>query len=162
MEQKHWHRDETTGQFVHEASILVNAPADTCFAIWSQLENLPRIMKHIERVQMTGSNTSHWDARVMGVHLEWDAITTALHPTDAIAWTATEGVQNSGSVRFVPTPEGCRIIVHLMYDPPYGILGDLAAIARVNDEFYDDLMDDLQRFKEAIESGQTEQYRKAA
>jgi uncharacterized membrane protein len=162
MEQKTWHRDETTGQYVHEVAVMVNAPAETCYAIWAQFENLPRIMRHIRHVEMTGPTTTHWEARIMGQHLEWDAVTTVNRPNETIAWDSTSGTKNSGSVRFVPSAEGCRIILHLMYDPPYGVLGDLAAVVSVNDEFHRDLVEDLHRFKETVESGQTEQYRKAA
>lgn len=161
MEQKMWRRDDTTGQYVHEAAITVNASADTCYTIWSQLDNLPMIMRYVKNVAVTGPNTSHWDATIIGQHLEWDAVTT-VSMNDTLAWESTSGLKNSGSVRFVPMAEGCRIVVHLMYDPPYGALGDLVATTRLNDEFHRELMEDLQHFKSAVESGQMERYRRAA
>jgi uncharacterized membrane protein len=161
MEQKTWHRDDPTGQYVHEASISVNAPADTCYQIWAQLENLPQIMRYVTNVVKTGPNTSHWEAKLIGQHLEWDAVTT-VNVNDTLAWESTSGLKNSGSVRFVPMAEGCRIVVHIMYDPPYGVLGDLVAAARVNDEFHRDLMEDLQHYKTAVESGEMDRYRRAA
>lgn len=162
MKHEMWHRDDTTGQYVHEASIVVNAPAETCYQIWSQLDNLPRIMRYVKDVRITGPKTSHWEATVMGQHLHWDAVTTVDLVNDTIAWESTEGLKNAGSVRFASTPEGCRLVVHILYDPPYGVLGDLVATARVNDAFQRDLLEDLQRFKTAVESGQTGTYRKAA
>ena len=57
---------------------------------------------------------------------------------------------------------GTRIEVHLMYDPPYGFIGDIIAERRINDDFQTDLQRDLDNFKMAVESGQMERYRRAA
>jgi uncharacterized membrane protein len=163
-EQTHheWSRDEDTGQYVHHVSVWINASVETCFSYWSQFEQFPRIMRHITRVEKTGPDAWHWEAKIDGQQAEWDAVMPELRQNEIISWRSVEGLKNSGSVTFTPTEKGCRITVHLMYDPPYGIIGDLVAQMKVNDTFHRDLVEDLHNFKEAVETGKIERYRPAA
>ncbi len=147
-----WHRDDATGQYVHDATVTVNAPVDTCFQYWATLVNLPRIMRYITEVRITSPNTSHWEATMLGQHVTWEARTVISHPNEAIAWESYQGLKNAGSVRFIPLEQGCQVVVHLMYDPPYGVLGDIAAVNGLNDRFHDDLVEDLTNFKKAVET----------
>lgn len=157
-----WYKDEATSQYVHDVSVSVNAPCETCYSAWSNFEYFPNIMRHIEKVTNTSATTSHWEAVIARQHQSWDAETTELIANEVIAWRSTNGLRNSGSVRFSADGLGCRITVHIMYDPPYGMIGDLVAERRVNDDFHRDLVEDLLQFKEAVESGQIKRYRRAA
>ena len=162
-EQHHeWSRDESTGQYVHNVSVRVNAPVETCFTYWSQFEQFPQIMRHVTNVEKTGPDKWHWEAKIDGQHAEWDAVMPEFRENDIISWRSVEGLKNSGTVTFTPEAGGCRITVHIMYDPPYGIVGDLVAQASTNDRFHKDLVEDLNNFKEAVESGKTERFRPAA
>jgi len=157
-----WRRDEETGQYVHDVSVWVKAPVETCFRYWSRFEHFPTIMRHITNVEKTGPDTWHWEARIAGQHVEWDAIMPEYRENEIIVWRSTSGMKNSGTVTFAPDADGCRIAVHLIYDPPYGFIGDIAAQMGINDNFHQDLVEDLHHFKEAVESGRTERYRPAA
>jgi len=158
-----WHRDEETGQYVFDTFVVVNAPVEKCFAAWENFEMFPSLFSYITEVRRTGDNNWHWAATIGGQHADWDAGMTDFHRNDIIAWESTDGLRNSGSVTFSPEDDGrrCRISVHLMYDPPYGVIGDLVAQYRFNDEFYNDLVRDLLNFKENVESGRTDYYRAA-
>lgn len=163
MAEKHeWYRDEGTGQYVHDISVVINAPVETCFKYWSQFELFPRIMRHVKGVEKTGPDLWHWEAQIDSQHVEWDAVMPEFRQDQIISWRSTSGLKNSGSVNFIPMGEGCRITVHLMYDPPYGIIGDIAAQLVVNETFHKDLVEDLMNFKSAVESGQMDRYRPAA
>ena len=157
-----WYKDEKTGQYVFDVSVWVNAPVETCFNLWSHFADFPRIMRHITLVKKTGETSWHWEAMVAERRAEWEADTTEFRKNEVIAWHATSGVRNSGSVRFTPEDTGCRILVHLAYDPPYGPIGDYVAEHRLNDEFVRDLQQDLENFKQAVESGELQQFRPAA
>jgi uncharacterized membrane protein len=161
-EMHEWYKDEHTGQYVHDVSVTVMAPVEKCYTQWEDLEKLPRIMTHLTEVRCTGDGMSHWEADVTGRHVEWEAKTTALRTNEEIAWHSTSGLRNSGVVRFLPEKGGCRIVVHLMYDPPYGRIGDYVAEHRANDVFHEQLRRDLQNFKHAIEAGETPGERHAA
>src|SRR5690606_16298386 len=55
-------------------TITVGRPPEVCYDLWRRLENLPRFMRHLESVEVTGESRSHWRARGPGgVTVEWDA-----------------------------------------------------------------------------------------
>jgi len=157
-----WHKDEASGQYVQDASVTIDAPCDVCFSAWSNFEFFPRIMRHIDKVENTSATTSHWEATIGGQHHKWEAETVDFVANEVISWRSTHGLRNSGEVRFTPQGSSCRIAVHLLYDPPYGVIGDLVAERQLNDKFHQSLVEDLRKFKEAVESGQIEHFRRAA
>lgn len=157
-----WYKDQSTGQYVHDISVTVDAPVEVCFQYWANLESFPSIMTYVTEVTRTDGNTWHWAANIGGYQAEWDAVTTVFRPGEEIAWESTRGLRNTGSVLFTPMGLGCQVTVHLMYDPPFGFVGDLIAERRLNDEFHRDLRQDLMNFKNTVERGQAEQYRRAA
>ena len=161
-EQHEWYRDEESGQFVHDVSVVVNVPVEICFRHWSNFELFPKIMRHVKKVEKTGPDTWHWEAQIDGLHEEWDAVMPEFIENQVISWRSTRGLKNSGTVTFIPMGQTCRIAVHLMYDPPYGVIGDLVAQMNVNERFHNDLVEDLNNFKTAIESGRMDQFRPAA
>src|SRR4051812_16776295 len=58
-----------------EETITVNAPRERVYRFWRELENLPRIMPHLQSVTREG-DVSHWVAKgPLNVPVEWDAQT---------------------------------------------------------------------------------------
>jgi uncharacterized membrane protein len=139
-------------------SITINRPAEELYRFWRNFENLPRIMTHLESVQVTGDRRSHWKAKApAGSTVEWDAEITEDRPNQLIAWRSLEGadVENSGSVRFVPAPggRGTEVHVEILYNPPGGMIG--AAIAKLfGEEPAQQVKDDLLHFKQVMETGE--------
>jgi uncharacterized membrane protein len=139
-------------------SIVVNSSPAELYQFWHDFENLPRIMKHLESVRVTGAGRSHWVAKAPGgTTVEWDAEVTEDRPNELIAWRSTENadVYNSGSVRFEPAPggRGTIIKVELSYDPPGGVLGKVVAKLS-GEEPGQQIYDDLRNFKQVIETGE--------
>jgi uncharacterized membrane protein len=138
-------------------SIVVNAEPSELYEFWHDFENLPRFMRHLESVTVSGER-SHWVAKgPAGSSVEWDAIVTEDRPGELIAWRSLEGsqVQNSGSVRFESAPGGRGTVVHVEidYSPPGGMVG--ALVAKLFGEDPDgQLQTDLRRFKQVIETGE--------
>src|SRR5207244_11918155 len=57
-----------------EKTITINRSPEELYRFWHNLENLPRFMKHLESVRLTGGNRSHWIAKgPLGTRFEWDA-----------------------------------------------------------------------------------------
>ncbi len=139
--------------------ITVNRPAEELYRFWHDFENLPRFMDHLESVQATGDGRSHWKAKApAGQSVEWDAEVIEDHPNELIAWRSLDGtgVNNAGSVRFnaAPGDRGTEVRVELRYDPPGGALG--GAVARLfGEEPGQQVRDDLRRFKQVVETGET-------
>jgi uncharacterized membrane protein len=138
-------------------SILVLRPAAELYRYWRNFENLPRIMRHLESVEMTSSHRSRWVARgPLGMRFEWDADIISEKENELIGWRSLEGsaVETAGSVHFLPARGGqaTEVKVVLKYNPPAGKVG--AAIARLlGDSPEQQIEEDLRTFKWVMEIG---------
>lgn len=139
-------------------ALAVNATAEECYALWRDFERLPRFMKHLEAVQVTGEKSTHWVARGPGgFRVEWDAETTSDVPGKSIAWRSLPGalVHNEGTVNFEPGPanRGTLVRVNLQYRPPAGTAGSVIA-KLFGAEPQLQIPEDLRRFKRLVETGE--------
>jgi uncharacterized membrane protein len=125
---------------------------------WRRLENLPRILQHLESVKELDHRRSHWVAKApAGQTVEWDAEIINDVPGEVIAWRSLPGasVPNAGAVTFreAPAGRGTEIKVNLEYEPPLGRLG--VAVARLfTEEPTVQVREDLRRFKALMETGE--------
>jgi uncharacterized membrane protein len=108
-----------------DASIEVNAPAETLYRFWRVLENLPEVAPHLESVRETNPKLSHWVARTpLGGTVEWDAEILEDRLGELISWRSLPGsvLSSAGSVRFKEVGAGEKTLVtlQLKYDPPGG------------------------------------------
>jgi uncharacterized membrane protein len=139
-------------------SVTINRPTEELYAFWHDFQNLARFTKHVESVQITDDNHSHWIAKgPAGKKVEWDAETIEDRPNELIAWRSVEGstVENSGSVRFEPATggRGTVVRVEVEYYPPAGLLG--ATVAKLlGEEPKGQLEEDLRRLKQIMEAGE--------
>jgi uncharacterized membrane protein len=138
------------------ASIQVDRSPGELYRFWRDLGNLPRLMPHLDSVQVLDEVHSHWIARgPAGTRVEWDSEIIDEAPDERLAWRSVEGSQiyNAGSVQFARAGSGTRVTVELLYDPPAGSLG--AAVAKLlGGGADDDVHADLRAFKHFMESGQ--------
>jgi uncharacterized membrane protein len=139
-------------------SITVHRPVEEVYGFWRDFQNLPRFMRHLERVEVLDERRSHWTALApAGQTVEWDAETTEDRPNELIAWRSLPGadVRNAGTVRFRPAPggRGTEVRVTLEYDPPLGKLGSKVAML-FREEPGQQVQDDLRHFKQVMETGE--------
>lgn len=142
-----------------EKSVTVNRAPEELYRFWRNFENLPRFMNHLESVKDSGEGRSHWVAKApAGKTVQWDAEVYNEKENELIAWRSLEGadVDNAGSVRFEPATGGRGTVVRvtLKYDPPGGALGALVA-KLFGEEPSQQIEDDLRRFKQVMEAGET-------
>lgn len=138
-------------------SVVIQRSCDDLYRFWHQLENLPRVMSHIESVQ-TVDDVSHWRAKgPAGMAVEWDAEIHDDVPGQRISWRSLGDavVPNEGTVRFVPAHGGraTQVIVELAYDPPLGAIGTLFA-GLLGDAPGNQIQADLKQFKTLVENGE--------
>jgi uncharacterized membrane protein len=139
-------------------SVTVDRPAAELYRFWRDFHNLPRIMAHLESVEMLDENRSRWVATAPGGRtVEWEAEIITERENELIGWRSLEGaeVANAGSVRFRPAPggRGTEIHVTLTYDPPLGHVG--SAIASLfGEEPNQQVREDLRHFKQMVETGE--------
>jgi uncharacterized membrane protein len=142
-------------------AITIGRPAEDLYKFWRDFENLPRFMRHLESVQVTGERRSHWKAKApFGRTVEWHAEITEDRPNEQLAWRSLESadVPNYGSVTFEPAPggRGTTVRVDLHYEPPGGVIG--ATIAKLfGEEPGQQVQEDLRAFKQLMETGEVVQ-----
>jgi uncharacterized membrane protein len=141
-----------------KATTTVSKPRDEVYDFWSRPDRFPSFMAHVDDVETTGPDSSHWRVTApFDRQVEWDAETTEQVPGSRLAWRSRDGadVANSGEVRFVAAPDAASTEVHvtLTYDAPAGGLGK--ALAKYfGEDPSQHLDDDLRRFKQVIETGE--------
>ncbi|GJG88194.1 hypothetical protein tb265_33750 [Gemmatimonadetes bacterium T265] len=125
---------------------------------WRNLENLPRILRHLESVKELDNRRSHWVAKApAGQTVEWDAEIINDVPGEVIAWRSLPkaSVPNAGAVTFREAPggRGTEVKVNLEYEPPLGKLG--VAVAKLfGEEPSVQVREDLRRYKNLMEAGE--------
>ena len=140
------------------ATLVVNKSREELYAFWRDLSNLPRVMPHLQSVQVVDGGRMRWVAQGPGgVPIEWDSEIIDDRPNDRLAWRSLDNsdVYSAGSVRFDPVPgeEGTYVTVELLYDPPGGTIGgSLAKLLGRDAE--SEIQDDLRAFKELMETGE--------
>jgi uncharacterized membrane protein len=138
-------------------AVTINKSPAELYQYWRNFENLPKFMKHLESVTVSGGSRSHWIAKApLGQRVEWDAELTSDVENERIGWHSVEGsdIANSGVVEFKPTADrGTEVKVALTYEAPAGDLGSWIAWL-FGEEPSTQVSEDLRRFKQIIETGE--------
>ncbi len=141
-------------------SITIARPIPELYRFWRNLENLPRVMRHLESVEKMTDTISRWRAKgPAGTVVEWEAEFYNEVPDKLLAWRSLEGssVVSAGSVNFddVGAGRGTRVTVHLQYSPPGGKLG--ATVAKLlGADAATQIRGDLREFKRLVETDPAE------
>ena len=141
-----------------EKSVTIKAPVESVYAFWRNLENLPRFMHNLEKVEVYDAKRSHWWAKgPAGTSVDWEAEIINEVPHELIGWRSIEGsrIDNAGSVHFTSLPDGrgTEVKVVLRYDPPAGILG--ATVSKIlGEDPATNVQEDLRRLKMLLETGE--------
>ncbi|HEY3804974.1 MAG TPA: SRPBCC family protein [Kofleriaceae bacterium] len=140
------------GIVVHK-TLTVNAPVEQVRDLWRRLDEFPRFLEHVRRVEVTGTR-SRWTVEAFaGATATFEAELTRDEP-NLVAWHTLPGqaVQHEGSVHFESVDGATRVHVELSYRPLGGVLGH--AIARLLGLDPKHRMDDdLVRLKGLLEHG---------
>jgi uncharacterized membrane protein len=132
-----------------EESIELEVPVRTAYNQWTQFEEFPRFMEHVDEVRQLDDEHLHWRATVAGKTEEWDAEITEQIPDTRVAWKSTSGRDNAGAVDFHPLGDDrCQIMVSMDAEPE----GAREKVADVTGMARRQVRADLERFKEMIES----------
>lgn len=141
-----------------QTSVTLNKPRSEVYAFWRKLENLPRFMRHLEKVEELDETRSKWTAKgPAGVgSVSWEAEIVEDHQNQLIAWRSLPGstVDNAGEVKFNETPGGTEIKVQMTYRLPAGDVGSAAAklFSPMAEKF---MRDDIRSLKKVMESGES-------
>lgn len=139
-------------------SVTIDTPRADLYRFWRNFENLPRIMSHLESVEVLDDSRSRWTAKApAGNHVTWEAEIINEVADRLIAWRSINEatVPNAGSVHFSDAPggRGTEVKVVLEYEPPAGPLGRLVR-KLFKEEPETQVREDLRRFKAVMEAGE--------
>ncbi len=81
-------------------TVLVNVPVSRAYNQWTQFEEFPRFMGGVKSVTQLADDRLDWVAEIAGVRRRWEARILEQLPDRKVAWAATEGATNAGSVTF--------------------------------------------------------------
>jgi uncharacterized membrane protein len=148
-------KDNKTGLNVKKTVLIQKSPEEL-YQFWRNFENLPHFMSHLKSVQVMDDKRSHWVAKApLDTDVEWDAEIIDEVPNKTIVWRSLPGAEVSsvGSVAFTSANgSGTEVKVTMEYKPPGGVLG-AAAAALFGENPQQQLDEDLQRFKQLMETG---------
>ena len=139
-----------------ERAVTIKRPREELYRFYRNFENLPRFMRHVDRIDVLSDQRSHWVVKAPGGRkVEWDAEIEDERENERIAWRSIEGgdIRNSGVVEFRDAPgnRGTEIRARLSYEPPMGPLGrGIAMLFR--EEPGQQARDDLRHLKQLMEA----------
>ncbi|WP_445153478.1 SRPBCC family protein [Arthrobacter sp. Hor0625] len=131
-----------------EKRILVNVPVSVAYNQWTQFEEFPHFMGGVKSVKQLSDEQLEWTAEIAGVRRQWQARILEQVPDQKVAWAATEGATNAGSVTFEDLGGGqTSVQLSLDYEPEGVVekIGDKLNVVEKQAE------GDLERFKAFIE-----------
>src|ERR1043166_2895364 len=136
-----------------EQSIEVAVPVRTAYNQWTQFEEFPLFMEGVKDVQQLDDAHLHWVVEHNGRRHEFDAEITEQRPDERVAWRTTDGKAHAGVVTFHRLDDThSKLMVQLDWEPE-GMLEQLGAALGSDDRR---VKDDLQRFKQLVESAGSE------
>jgi hypothetical protein len=135
----------------HRVLVTVNAPVHQVYELFSHFNDYPKFMTYVKEVTYSDDQHSHWVVDVAGRH-EWDAVNVGWVPDRRIGWRSTGGVEHSGRVTFEPVgADRTLLTVAVVYEPPAGVLGQLAEALGAGGHFEARLQHDLDHFARMVE-----------
>lgn len=139
-------------------SITIQKPVSEIYRFWRDVDNLGCVMHNLLGVEQIDSRRSRWLVRGPAEqYIEWEASIVDEEPDRYIAWEAEKSgtVRHHGVIIFEPAlgDRGCMVHVQMVYSPPGGAIGALAAKAMLRDPCML-IRQDLQRLKQFLETGE--------
>ncbi len=131
-----------------QETIELDVPVQTAYNQWTQFEEFPQFMEHVDEVRQLDEKNLRWKITVAGETEEFDAEITEQSPDTRIAWKSTSGRPNGGAVDFHPLPGDRSQIVVSMDAEPQGLKEHAADALGIAGR---QVRGDMERFKELIE-----------
>ncbi len=131
-----------------QETIELDVPVQTAYNQWTQFEEFPQFMEHVDEVRQLDEKSLRWKVTIAGETEEFDAEITEQSPDTRIAWKSTSGRPNGGAVDFHPLPGDRSQIVVSMDAEPQGLKEHAADALGVASR---QVRGDMERFKELIE-----------
>ena len=137
----------------HTVTAQVVAPVDRVWAVWSDLEAMPRWMRWIESVKtLDDPDLTDWTLAAQGFRFSWKAKITSRVEAQQLHWESVGGLPTKGAVRFYPEGAGSTAVkLTVSYELP-GVLAPLMEPSILGGIVTTALQANLDRFRDLVES----------
>ena len=137
----------------HTVTTEVKAPVDRVWAVWSDLEAMPRWMRWIESVKtLDDPDLTDWTLAAQGFRFSWKAKITTRVEAQQLHWESVGGLPTKGAVRFYRESEMCTAVkLSVTYELP-GVLAPLMEPSILGGIVTKELQANLDRFRDLVES----------
>ena len=133
----------------HSVQVEVEKPIEVVWALWSDLEQMPRWMKWIDSVKILEDNPelSRWKLATGGLEFSWLSRILKLVPNQLIQWESVDGLPNRGAIRFYDRGDCSVVKLTVSYAIP-GFLGRLMDNLFLGRVVESTIKADLERFRD--------------
>jgi uncharacterized membrane protein len=138
----------------HSVQVDVERNVAVVWALWSDLEQMPRWMKWIEAVKIDPQNpeNSDWLLGSGGFTFTWKSRILKKTTNQIIQWESIDGLPNRGAIRFYGRNDGTSSVkLSVSYNIP-GAIGQIMDNLFLGKIVESTLQADLARFKAIAES----------
>jgi uncharacterized membrane protein len=138
-----------TNWLEHSVQVEVPTSVDQVWALWSDLEQMPRWMKWIHSVSISQSDPdlSVWQLKAAGLEFRWQSRIVKLVPNQIIQWESVDGLPNRGAIRFYDRGASSIVKLTIAYGVP-DFLAPLMGNLPIGNVVESNLQADLDRFRE--------------
>jgi uncharacterized membrane protein len=137
----------------HSVTTEIQAPVEQVWAVWSDLEAMPRWMRWIESVTTVDDDPdlTDWTLAAQGFRFHWKARITLRVDAQQLHWQSVGGLPTRGAVRFYPQGPGRTAVkLSVSYELP-GVLAPLMEPSILGGIVTKELQANLERFRELVE-----------
>jgi uncharacterized membrane protein len=129
-----------------EKFIVVNAPVESAYQLWTDFENFPKFMKTVREVRRIDEKRYYLRSEREGKEFEMVVEMSLQIPQRRVAWRTISGQQSSGAVSFELEPDGgTKIHFKMLIDSNGGSENPSSLSER--------LQSHLENFKKLMETG---------
>ena len=138
----------------HTVTTEVKASADRVWAVWSDLEAMPKWMRWIESVKtLNDPDLTDWTLAAQGFRFGWKARITQRVEAQQLHWQSVGGLPTRGAVRFYPQSADCTMVkLTVSYELP-GVLAPLMEPSILGGIVTKELQANIDRFRDLVEAG---------
>ena len=143
----------------HSVVTEIAAPAERVWAVWSDLESMPKWMRWIESVVTEPGNPdlTDWTLAAQGFRFHWKARITQRVEAQQLHWESVGGLPTKGAVRFYPQgPASTAVKLSVSYELP-AVIAPLLEPTILGRMVTKELQANLDRFRDLVQSGYGQQ-----
>jgi len=138
----------------HSVTTEIEASVEKVWAVWSDLEAMPRWMRWIDSVvTLDDPDLTEWTLVAQGFRFQWKARITRRVEAQQLHWESVGGLPTRGAVRFYPLgPDRTAVKLTVSYELP-GVVAPLMEPGIMGGIVNRELQANLDRFRDLVEKG---------